>query len=388
MSEVFQEIKQLGFQYITADLTSFLIYSSVFALTLLFCVLFQNVKRKTKTTVTLCVLLTALPLSVLAGVRYGVGTDFYNYAEIIHAARSGSGYAEVIDKYMLEPGFNVFIFVTSRMFTSDGVVFFLMEYITLTIAFYAFARLHKSLNFPLAVSLYYLMFYNYSLNISRQMMAMSFILLAVSLLYTRKVLAYVLCCLLAFSLHFSAIVGLALGVVYFISKKRDISLRKYKVINLIYMIVVLLCALFVKNIMIAFFNLIPSLSKYARYLIDNPTVTMFSFVKGFILVFPLMLTNRYICRDTRLVFLRNCVWLYFIVATGAYYFNYVSRLLMYIRLIIILIVTIIVPKLRGTSRFLFGAYYVGLYALAYYDSFIIHNHADTFPYRTVLSVRQ
>ena len=168
MSEVFQEIKQLGFQYITADLTSFLIYSSVFALTLLFCVLFQNVKRKTKTTVTLCVLLTALPLSVLAGVRYGVGTDFYNYAEIIYAARSGSGYAEVIDKYMLEPGFNVFIFVTSRMFTSDGVVFFLMEYITLTIAFYAFARLHKSLNFPLAVSLYYLMFYNYSLNISRQ----------------------------------------------------------------------------------------------------------------------------------------------------------------------------------------------------------------------------
>lgn len=382
MSETLEEIKHLGFGYITADFRSFAIYMIGFALTVFLCLRFRKNRRKTKGKVFLYSLLTALPLSVLAGLRYGVGTDYFNYVEIIHAARGGS-YSAVAEKYLLEPGFNLFINVVAKLFHSDATVFFIMEYITLVVAFYAFARLHKQLDYSLAVGLYILMFYNFSLNISRQMMAMSFVLLGVSQLLTRRSFSYIICSLLAFSLHFSAIIGVVFGVLYFVFKKRKLSYTRYQILNVIYMLAILIFAFYVKDIMIFVFRRIPSISKYARYLNDSPDVTMFSFVKGLVLTVPLLLVGKYINRDTRLVFIRNCVWLYFVVATGAYYFAYITRMIMYIRLVIIFAVAMVYMRLEGRTRKLFAAYYTGIYALSYYYSFIVNNHADTFPYRLI-----
>lgn len=384
IDNIIQDIKNLSFSSITADALSIFIYFIGLFLTLGLGFVFYKIKHKTKLTVIISMLIVALPLSILAGLRYGIGTDYFSYLEIMQSARRGSVYfTQVAMRFKLEKGFSFFIYFISNIFHNDGIVFFIIEYITLFFAFYAFARLHKQLNIMVAICLYYLMFYNYSLNISRQMLAMSFILLSISFLLTKKHFGYFVSVCVAYLIHSSAIIGGVFGIVYFIFKNRKIKYVTYKHINIFYMICVLVSAFFVKDIMLIIFGMFSGLEKYKRFMVGQPDVTFFSLIKGFIIVIPILLLNKRNRYDTQMIFLRNCIWLYFIIATSAYYFNYASRLIMYIRLIIILYVSISMTKIGRKQGLRLATYYIGLYALSYYHSFLINNGAETFPYMTM-----
>lgn len=187
-----------------ADIKSMGIYGGTLALTLLLSFLYnrQTLNRKWKELLWVAVI--ALPLSILGGLRSGIGTDYFNYCKIFQliSFRSLSGLADV----RLEYGFVLLVKGVQLITSSYAVCFFVIQFITLFAAFYCFSKLRSKMDMTIAVLLYYLICYHQSLNVIRQSLAVSFVMLALVYFTEKKYIFYAACNLLAVLFHYSAIV--------------------------------------------------------------------------------------------------------------------------------------------------------------------------------------
>ena len=124
-----------------ADIKSMGIYGGTLALTLLLSFLYnrQTLNRKWKELLWVAVI--ALPLSILGGLRSGIGTDYFNYCKIFQliSFRSLSGLTNV----RLEYGFVLLVKGVQLITSSYAVCFFVIQFITLFAAFYCFSKLEK-----------------------------------------------------------------------------------------------------------------------------------------------------------------------------------------------------------------------------------------------------
>lgn len=145
-------------------------------------------------------------LFVISAFRdYSVGTDTYNYEVFFNNVSSGVDWV----RFALEPGW-VFLNDMVAFFEADFRSFLILTSL-LTLALVFISAFYGSPNPLLSVSFYYLFyFFFYSLNISRQMLAVSIVALSLVFLMRDRKLIFLVLVLLASSFHFSALVTLPL----------------------------------------------------------------------------------------------------------------------------------------------------------------------------------
>lgn len=134
-----------------------------------------------------------LSIILIGGLRYNVGTDFTNYRDII------------VHDLPIEPAFKILANIIGQ-FSTDYALFVLVFYV---ISFYLkYICFHKlsgviSLSIMMYLSFYFIA---YDVNAMREGMAFAFTGLAGYHAYKKNIVFYLLCCLLAFLFHYTAII--------------------------------------------------------------------------------------------------------------------------------------------------------------------------------------
>lgn len=128
-----------------------------------------------------------LPI-ILAGARdvYQVGTDSSNYYDAFMRAVQAKSFQDVLTYSDIEYGFKLFTYSISRI-TRDPFVFLCIFHGLFLIPFFiALFKLRDTINPTIGWFIYLFSFYNMSLNITRQCISMSLIILGITYLLNEK----------------------------------------------------------------------------------------------------------------------------------------------------------------------------------------------------------
>ena len=177
---------------------------------------------------------------LIAGMRdSSVGTDVLVYAEPLYQlARQSDGLAGYYSSSWwdvwrwsgpadYEPGFSVLVWLVAKAFGSLGAVLFSIQLLTVLPVFLALARRRDRTPVWVGMAVYYLMFFNLSLNMMRQAVAMAVLLYGFRFLEERRPARYALCVGAAMLFHVSAALGLVVMAVYaFVGQSEASGLRR------------------------------------------------------------------------------------------------------------------------------------------------------------------
>lgn len=201
---------------------------------------------------------------LVAGLReQTIGTDVMVYVKpLTSAAIQADNFSEFMDTYWFdqwrnlyvqdyELGFSLLVYVVARLTQSLGAVLFVIQAFMIVPVYIALARNRKDLPIWLGMLVYYFLFYNTTLNMMRQWIAMAFLLLAFQLLRERKPLLALILSVAAVFFHTTAMVALPifllLGFLWVIRRSRfvhnNLRLQGASVVTVILFAVALLAIL-------------------------------------------------------------------------------------------------------------------------------------------------
>lgn len=200
------------------DLSSLILYLSVFALSSLLVALYFKYREK-RIIASLLLLASMLLPILLSGLRYVVGVDYWSYDEKFHFV-ADAGWGDLISMWgqaywnYIEPSFFLIAKLTSLITESSWLLFTTYAAITV-IGFYAGIIKTKSRYMALMVFIFLLFFFPQSFNAVRQLAAMAVIFYAtICLLNGGKGRHFIVLNIAAALLHYTAIIYLPLGCIY------------------------------------------------------------------------------------------------------------------------------------------------------------------------------
>ena len=181
----------------------------------LFLYLSDKKKYKNKYITRILVILALLIPSIIAGIRdYTIGTDvlLYGNSWFEKAADYDSMYRYLVKakEYSIGVGYAAINFIVSRFSSSPHMFYFVYEFLQLTVLYAAIKPYKDKLSVSFAFLIYYFLFFNNSLNILRQTMAIILVLYSYGFARNKKIVGFCITIVVAYSFHSSAIVGLAI----------------------------------------------------------------------------------------------------------------------------------------------------------------------------------
>lgn len=162
-----------------------------------------------------------------------------------------------------EVGFSILIWIFARLTRSISGVLFGVQALTIVPCYFAAKKYLSDKGVWLAMAVYYLMFYNISLNLMRQMIAIAMVLLAYSYLTDKKRGMYLCFVVVAVLMHKTAIMAIMLAPA--LSIVRRISDRN----QLAFMVLALSCIALMAVGPVGHLMDLLGLDQYAAYLMGN-----------------------------------------------------------------------------------------------------------------------
>lgn len=175
-----------------------------------------------------CIFFAILIPCLIAGLRSkAIGTDLETYVEPLFQAAErsktlrayldtgyslrGWDYTAVAD---FEIGFTLLIFGIQKLFGDMQVLLFVIQALTIIPIYLGLRAFGKTQPVWLGMAVYFLMFFNYSLNMMRQWIAMAWLFYAFHFLMQDKYRKYFIVLAFALLFHATAILGLAIVAIY------------------------------------------------------------------------------------------------------------------------------------------------------------------------------
>lgn len=187
-----------------------------------------------------------LPCALASGRNISVGTDTQNYYEIFKSIQAAVSMDEAYKYWGVIDGLSYpFVLlnrIVSRLFGSFSMMLFIFElFAVFPIYIIAFYYINKAPSW-IVLFVYYMMFYNTSLNISRQSIAVSFMMLSLIYIYKHKYVKTILCFGIAYIFHKTFYIGLLAIGFYFINKHISSNLKK-ELLCILSVIIIAICVL-------------------------------------------------------------------------------------------------------------------------------------------------
>lgn len=365
------------------NFTSLLLYSLVFLSSMFFLWMYQKkygagnligVKFSAKDRLKKFSILTlSLFFPVLiSSVRYGLGTDFFNYQRH-YLMWSDLSFVEVFRRsseplaFILHP--------LAKMFFNDVWGYFLlssliiMVFITKAISYFK-----DRISMPFSLFIYFMIYWSFSLNGIRQMMAMAIVVFAFRYILERKPLKYVALIILAANFHTSAIICVFF---YFLN-----GLSKTK--RFIYHLLLTASPIIMATALQVALNL-DMFSKYAeRYNINLDAGGL-----GFLIwIIPAIVPILYYREklESQYDFLVNIALLQIPFQYIGYYVSFGGRIAYYALITQIILIPLIINSIESKREKSVVMLYFIIWFLVYYlvQSFL-WNYSETFPYQSILA---
>ena len=372
----------------SADIQSIVIYWFGLLLTLLIVKIYKN-DKKAHTNPLLkvaCLVGMAMPLSLIAGFRCDVGTDYSMYCILLNRFTNYS-FTDIFQQDKMEVGFVLLIKILSYISSDLKFLFFSIEFLTIIVAFKAAIDFDERIDLIKFVFFYYMIIYHYSLNISRQCLAVSIILLAISYLCNNNIKSFFIATVFAYFIHTTAVFCVLFAFAYFKTNKTQLSALK----NILFYTTIIMSPV----ILYILFLIIPSFSiinKYDDYMYDNSKIGIGTLVVMMMYVLPiiyLLITRRldaYLKNASKIKSLCNLLLFlipFFCIGMTA---NFAIRVIFYSKVVFALFLAMINGNLINIDRkesdiIIIQKYYIAVLIYEYIMNVLIQNQGQTFPYR-------
>ena len=178
--------------------------------------------------------LSIIVLCILASVRdVTIGTDVKTYVHPVFRICSNYDCSMLdIYGYHMESGYYFLNYFISIFTQKLYILLFIIQFFVLCFSFFGIKRMYKK-NYLYVYFLFIVLFYNMTLNIVRQFMALALCLYALGALIENKDKKFFLFVFLAFLFHSSAILFLGIYLLYKIIKKNPKNLFKLIIFSVI-----------------------------------------------------------------------------------------------------------------------------------------------------------
>lgn len=233
-----------------------MVYLLSFAVSLFFIWVSGKIKNKNKI-ISYCLtavgLLIPCMLAALRSIEIGTDTDTYVVRLFNHAhGLDGSFWEFYTHRYTVvtEPLYILATYISSKLSTDVGMLFFINQALVILPIYFAIKRKSQNTNETLLGMLVYLtFFFNLSLNMARQSIALAFIVLAFSYLDDNKNIKFFIFSIIATLFHTTAVIVVGIFVVYKLLTSQKIDKRIKFAMKIILLIATLLSVVFFKQIL-------------------------------------------------------------------------------------------------------------------------------------------
>lgn len=252
-------------------------YISVFFIVIfLSCLAGYFIKRSKAISIFLSLVCIGL-LSLLAALRgYSVGFDIhvYGWEYFYDSAGFPSLFSYLSFRNFKEPFYFALNYIIFKRSGNIHVLFFIMQFIMSFVVYTIAYREAKSDNgtFFIYILSYLFIWYNSSLNIMRQSLALIFVLYGFKYLENRSYYKFLLCVFIAFLFHSSAILCAIFPLLNKVSNSKN-SARKLLLICTILIIMFASSRLFVDKLILIF----PFFTKYFNYILFSEGNMIFNY---------------------------------------------------------------------------------------------------------------
>lgn len=242
-----------------------LIYLVVFLISLFFINFYykKNINRSAKI---IAIVIGILLPCLLAGFRdYSVGTDINTYGNIwfMYAknAKNLFKFLQFAKWSNIGIGYALLNYTTARICPSPHFFYFVLNLIANVLIFISLLRNKDICNITLGMAIFYLVFWGIFLNALRQSIAISIVFFSYYYVRHNNIFKFLICIVLAYTFHSSAIIGLLIYFIHFIN-----IYLKNKVLKIVIAFFMLIPITFFWNILsvINSIGLLPN--RYAEYL--------------------------------------------------------------------------------------------------------------------------
>lgn len=192
-----------------------LIYLIVFAVSCGLLFLADVFRKNRVVSVLLEILAISLPI-LLAGLRdLSVGTDVKVYVvSKFNAVRIASSFINYVNTANIEVGFAALVYLVTKLTGSVTFVLLAIHTFIVVIIYLDIANHRDKIPVWLGMLVFYLLYFNMSLNIMRQWMAMAILLYASKYMFARRTWVYLAYVLIAACFHETAYVGIFTYLIY------------------------------------------------------------------------------------------------------------------------------------------------------------------------------
>ncbi|MEY8433724.1 EpsG family protein [Lachnospiraceae bacterium 48-42] len=189
-------------------------YTGTFLISIAFIALSIKYEKK-KITHYVCLFIGLLIPSLLAGLRdFSIGNDVLLYGNYwFYRAVSYTSLWDYLKEtmiYSMDLGYSFINYLSSMISEDAHFFYFIYAILQMAVLYYAVRDYKKQISVPFAFFVYFFTYYNSSLNILRQIMAILLVLLSYKYVFDKKLAKFLLSILLAASFHISAVVGIIL----------------------------------------------------------------------------------------------------------------------------------------------------------------------------------
>lgn len=358
----------------------------------------EKVKKKR------CILsiLAILLLCIIAGARdSGVGTDTLVYGDSVFQWMCEHNFSEALVlnlKMKIDYGYLVLVYVITRFTDKLFWQYFVFQLISVGFVFKALDDANLDRYKWIGVFIYNTLFYSFSLNLMRQIMAVSIVLYAYKYVRESKLLKFLIWVIIAIFIHKTAFVAITIYPLYMMlgttisykEKRLGISLKnffnKYRVILAILiclsaMVVVMIPKQLVSLVARYFPSFSAKLSSFHGF---NPSLAMFGIMILFLLPFAIFKKESY-RKNPKLIFylviclISTILWQLEGISTEAY------RVALYFWGLLIIIIPDIIKTIKITkTRVILKKYYLFLGIFYFWFVFVFRLTNETYPYTSKL----
>lgn len=164
-----------------------------------------------------CILII-LPIVLIQGFRYDVGTDYFSYQALYRGFNEGNQL--FLSWYASEPLFIVLCKVSYFVLNGSSIGFFVIDAILMNVVlFITFDYYKNEISLPLIYFFYYMLCLPYFLNVERQGLAVVIVWFATRYVHEKKFLKFLCCILIATLFHNTAIIGITFYFINFLGGK-------------------------------------------------------------------------------------------------------------------------------------------------------------------------
>lgn len=359
-------------------------YILVFSISIFFTYLAD--KYNNKSLFYLLSIFALIPPIILAGFRdETIGTDIQTYVlGTLYMAGDYGNLSDFISDSNIDVVFTFLVYISNKILGDLNGVLIIISTFTLICVYIAIAKMRHKLSMSYAIFVYLFSFFNSSLNLMRQNMAISVCLLLLVFLFHKEYIKASIAGVLAFFCHSSSIF-FVLPIIIFIYIQNNIQYEKkiWKWINIYFFLLPLLFFLF-DTLLTFFINVGLFSDKYAMYSTKNKlggvsvnTIFVLTYIAFNVIIYKLSKSYR---NNLNYIYSLLITYSTLVVGLLSAISIWAGRLSLYFQILTVIMFPMLIFNLPSKLRIAYKSIFTFLIIFYWWYTYIINNASETYPY--------